>query len=77
MISDSITFVSKLNSVILVREQTMPTERLPLVAKLVPPSADTGSHVVSTTDSYSRVLESQDRSRYYFFQVAPQLYSRG
>jgi hypothetical protein len=33
--------------------------------------------VVSTTDSYGRILGFLDRSRYFFFEVAPQLYSRG
>jgi hypothetical protein len=33
--------------------------------------------VVSVTDPYSRVLGFLDQSRYYFFQVAPQLCSRG
>jgi hypothetical protein len=34
-------------------------------------------HVVSVTDLYSRILGFLDRRRYFFFQVAPQLYSRG
>jgi hypothetical protein len=33
--------------------------------------------MVSTTDPYSCILDFLDRSRYFFFQVAPQLYSRG
>jgi hypothetical protein len=33
--------------------------------------------VVSVTDPYGRILVSLDRRRYLFFQVAPQLYSRG
>jgi hypothetical protein len=33
-------------------------------AKLMPTSEDRGCHVVSVTDSY--------RSRYFFFQIAPQ-----
>jgi hypothetical protein len=33
--------------------------------------------VVSVTDHYDRFLDFLDRSRYFFFQVAPQLYSRG
>jgi hypothetical protein len=33
--------------------------------------------VVSATDPHGRILGFLDRSRYYFFQVAPQLYSRG
>jgi hypothetical protein len=48
-----------------------------LSAKLVPAYADIGYRVVSATDPYGRILGFLDRSRYYFFQVAPQLYSRG
>jgi hypothetical protein len=33
--------------------------------------------VVSLTDPYGRILGFLDRSHYIFFQVAPQLYSRG
>jgi hypothetical protein len=36
-----------------------------------------GCRVVSTTDPYGRILSFLDRSRYFSFQVAPQLYSRG
>jgi hypothetical protein len=48
-----------------------------LSAKLVPTLADRGCHVVIVTDPYSRILAFLDRSRYFFFQVAPQLYSWG
>jgi hypothetical protein len=34
-------------------------------------------HVVSVTDPYDRILGFLDRRRYFFFQVAPQFYSRG
>jgi CBS-domain-containing membrane protein len=63
--------------VALVRERTVPTERKPLVAEVVPTFADRRWHVVSVTDPYGRILGFLDRSRYIFFQVAPQLYSRG
>jgi hypothetical protein len=33
--------------------------------------------VVSATDLYGRNLDFLDRSRYFFFQTAPQFYSRG
>jgi hypothetical protein len=33
--------------------------------------------MVSVTDPYDRILDFLDRSRYFFFQVAPQLYPRG
>jgi hypothetical protein len=33
--------------------------------------------MVSATYLYGRILGSLGRSRYFFFQVAPQLYSRG
>jgi hypothetical protein len=48
-----------------------------LSAKLVPTFTDRGYHVVSVADPYGRILDFLDRSRYFFFQVAPQLYSRG
>jgi hypothetical protein len=46
-------------------------------AKLVPTFADRGYHAVSVTNPHGRNLGFLDRSRYFFFQVAPQLYSRG
>jgi hypothetical protein len=45
-------------------------------AKLMTTFADRGCHV-SVTDPYGRILGYLDRSRYFFFQVVPQLYSRG
>jgi CBS-domain-containing membrane protein len=42
--------------------------RLP--AKLVPPFADKGSHVVSVMDPYSRVIDFLDQSPYLFFKAA-------
>jgi hypothetical protein len=36
-----------------------------------------GCCVVKARDPHGRILGFLDRSRYYFFQVAPQLYSRG
>jgi hypothetical protein len=66
------------NSVASVRKRTIPTERPPLVSEV---SAnffvDRGCQVVSVTNPYGRILGFLDRSRYYFFQVASQLYSRG
>jgi hypothetical protein len=53
-----------------------PSDRC-LSAKLVPTFADRGYHVVSMTDPNYLILGFLDRSRYFFFQVAPQLYSRG
>jgi hypothetical protein len=46
-------------------------------AKLVPNFADRACRVVSATDPHGRILGFLDRSCYYFFQVAPPLYSRG
>jgi hypothetical protein len=65
------------NSVALVTELTIPTERPPLVGEVSAKFAERGCHVVSVTNPYSRILGFLDRSRYFFFQVAPQLYSRG
>jgi hypothetical protein len=58
------------------RELCRPSDKR-LSAKLVPPFADRGCQVVSVTDPYDRNLSFLDWSRYYFFQVASQLYSRG
>jgi hypothetical protein len=46
-------------------------------AKLVPTFAERGFFLVRVTDPYGRILCFIDRSRYFFFQAAPQLYSRG
>jgi hypothetical protein len=53
------------------RKLYRPSDRR-LSAKLVPTFADSGSHVISVTDPYSRILGFLDWSRYFFFQVAPQ-----
>jgi hypothetical protein len=45
--------------------------------KLVSNFAARGCHVVSVTNPYGRNLGFIDRNRYFFFQVAPQLYSQG
>jgi hypothetical protein len=47
-----------------------------LSAKLLPIFADYKVHVISVTDPYGCILGFLDRSRYFFLQVAPQLYSR-
>jgi hypothetical protein len=60
-----------------VREQTIPTEQPPLVSEVTANFAGRGCCVVSTTDPYGHILCFLDQSRYSFFQVAPQLYSRG
>jgi hypothetical protein len=48
-----------------------------LSAKLVPTFVERECRMVSAADPYGRNLGFLDRSSYYFFQVAPQLYSRG
>jgi hypothetical protein len=48
-----------------------------LSTKSVTTFADRGCHVISMTDPNCRILGFLYRSRYFFFQVAPQLYSRG
>jgi hypothetical protein len=57
-------------------ELYLPSNRR-LSAKLVPTFADTGCHVVSVTDPYGSIFGFLDRSRCFFFQVVPELYSRG
>jgi hypothetical protein len=59
-----------------VSEVYRPSDRR-LSVKSVPTFADKWWHVVSVTDSYGRILGFLDPSRYFFFQVTPQLYSRG
>jgi hypothetical protein len=66
---------TKLNSVALVRKRTIPTERPPLVGEVSANFADRGCRIVSATDPHGRIIGFLDRSRYYFFQVAPQFYS--
>jgi hypothetical protein len=58
------------------RDVYRPRERR-LSAKLVPTLADRGHHVVSVKDPYGHNLGFLDRSRYFSFRVALQLYSRG
>jgi hypothetical protein len=65
--------IPKKNFVAYVRERTIPSDRR-LSAKLVSTITDSGFHV---TDPYGRVLRFLDRSRYFFLQVPPHLYSRG
>jgi hypothetical protein len=72
-------FSGKENSVALVwyaSKLYRPSDRR-FSAKLVPAFADRGCRVVSATDPHGRIFCFLDRSRYYFFQIAPQLYSRG
>jgi hypothetical protein len=57
-------------------ELYLPSDRR-LSSKPVPSLADRGCRVVSVTDPNGRNHGFLDRSRYYFFQVAPQLYPRG
>jgi hypothetical protein len=45
-------------------------------SKLVPTFADGECHLVSVAVPYGRILGFLDWSRYFFFQVTPQLYSR-
>jgi hypothetical protein len=68
---------SKKYSMAWVRERTYTPRGRRLSAKLVPTFAGRGRRVVSVTDPYDHILGFLDRSRYFFFQVAPQLYSRG
>jgi hypothetical protein len=52
-------------SVAWVGDRTMPTERPPIVGE------------VSAEDPNARILGFLDRNRYFCFEVAPHLYSRG
>jgi hypothetical protein len=57
------------------RELYRPSDRR-LSANLVPIFADRRCCVVNATDRHGRILSFLDRTRYFSFQVAPQLYSR-
>jgi hypothetical protein len=59
-----------------VSELYRPSDRR-LSTMLVPNFAEGGCRVVSATDAYGCILGFLDRSRYFFFQVAPDLYSGG
>jgi hypothetical protein len=63
----------KLNSVAIFRRKLYRPSDRRLSAKLVSTFVDIGYQV----DPYCRILGFLDRSRYFFFQVAHQLYSRG
>jgi hypothetical protein len=66
----------KKSSVVLVRKWTTLAERPHMLAKLVPTFAGRGCRGVSATNPHGHILGFLDRSRYYFFQVSPQLHSR-
>jgi hypothetical protein len=60
------------------RKWTIPTERPPLVCEVSAKFCEeTGCHVASAAETNGRILDFLDRSRYFFFQVAHQIYSRG
>jgi hypothetical protein len=61
----SICRILKLNSMVWVRERTIPTERPPLVGEVIANFWDRGCHVVSVTDPSGRILGFLDRSRYF------------
>jgi hypothetical protein len=73
-----VTIKTKLSSVALVREGIIPTERPQLVGEV---SANFFANrrclVVGTTNPHGCILYFLDRSRYFSFQLAPQLCSRG
>jgi hypothetical protein len=56
---------NKKNSMVWVRERTIPNERPPLVGEVIAKFADRGCHVVSVTDPYGRILGFLDRSSYF------------
>jgi hypothetical protein len=53
------------------------TDRAIAACKLTPTFEDRECHVARVADPYGRNLGFLDRSRYFFFEVAPRLYSRG
>jgi hypothetical protein len=59
-----------------VSELCRPSDRR-LSAKWLPTFADRGCHVVSVTDPYGHIFRFSRQEPLLFYQVAPQLYSRG
>jgi hypothetical protein len=76
--TNKITYKTKLNSVALVRERTIPTER-PLPVGEVSANFCGQRGVTWSAQRISTVVNLYflDRSRYFFIQVAPQSTSRG
>jgi hypothetical protein len=64
-------YTTKMNTVAWVRDRTIPTDKVSVNF------CGEKYHVINTTDPCGRILDSLDFSHYYFFQIAPQLYSRG
>jgi hypothetical protein len=62
---------------VLIRKRTIQTERPPLVGEVSGTFADRGCRVVRAMNPHGRIIVFLDRSSYYFFQVAPKLYSWG
>jgi hypothetical protein len=60
--TEAVYILLKLNSMVSVRERTIPTERPPLVGEVLPTWADRRCHVVSVTAVFLGFL---DRSRYF------------
>jgi hypothetical protein len=61
----------------LAREKIIPIERPPLIGEASAKFSGRECHVFSAADPYGRIFGILDRSRYFVFQVAPQLYSWG
>jgi hypothetical protein len=70
-----VTSQKKLNSVVLVCKRSIPSSTCR--RRYCQHFADRECRVFSTADPHCSILAFLDWSRYFFFQVAPQLYSRG
>jgi hypothetical protein len=85
LLPPSFFFVSSYESDVMVKKKPWPESASELYrpsdrrlsAKLVPTFADRKCQVVRVTDPYDRILRFLDQSRYFFFQAALRLYSRG
>jgi hypothetical protein len=67
----------KLNTVAWVRKELYRPSEDRLSARSVQTFADWECYAVSVTDPYGGILGFLNRSLHFFFQAAPQLYSRG
>jgi hypothetical protein len=75
--SNEIIISNNNNFMALVHERTIPTERPQLVGEVSANFCILRVLRGQRDGSLCRILGFQDRSRYFFFQVAPQLYPRG
>jgi hypothetical protein len=58
-------------------DKALPARKAGNLTSICEPMRIEGCRIVIAADPHSRILDFIDWSRYYFFQVASQFYSRG